>query len=112
MLPKTLDSTAMAGASQNAFVRTKAPRSYPEVDQTSLRAWKPDQTRSSVGSAWWVVRIYETCISDVLGLGTASTIRIANEWRTLVVKMRRGSFVKTRTEEAFNGLADGFACCG
>jgi hypothetical protein len=94
VLSKTLDPTAMAGARQNTLVWTKAPRSYPEVDQTSLWAGKPDQTGSSIRSAWWVVRIYETCICNVLGLGATSSIRIANEWWTLVVKMRGGAFVE------------------
>ena len=36
---------------------------------------------------------------------------IPNEWLTLVIKMRRGAFVETRTKEAFHGLADGIARC-
>lgn len=111
MLPQTFDSSAMPGASQNAFVRTKAAGSNAEIDQTPLWAWKPHQTRSSIGSAWWVVRIYEACISDVLGLGTTSAIRIAYEWRPIVLKIQGGAFVESRTEESFNGFADGIACC-
>jgi hypothetical protein len=111
VLSQTFDSSAMPGASQNAFVWTKAAGSYAEVDQAPLRAWKPHQTCSSIWAAWWIVWIYETRICDVLGLGTASTIRITNEWRTIVLKMRCRAFVETRSEEAFNGLADGFAGC-
>lgn len=85
MPAKTFNSSAVAWTGQYSFVRTEAARPNAEVDQATLRPRKPDQASSSVGSARWVIRIYEAGISNVLGFSATPAICVADEWRPLLL---------------------------